>query len=262
MRVTVLGSGQDGGLPQAAAVSDLDAEARTGGIPERTGPSLLVEDHGKTLLCDVSPDFRLQWWNRTAPPDAIALTHAHIGHYAGLVHFGTEAMAAESVPVHASQRMFDFLKTNAPWSALVADGRIVPAGRAGWAGHGIDLIPIPHREDFSDTVAVSVGGRVLWLPDIDDWDRWPDATAVVGSHEVAFLDATFWSADEIPGRSIEGIAHPLVPDTLERFSDLSTKIVLTHLNHTNPVSDPASPESAIVGDAGFAVAVDGMSFEL
>lgn len=262
MRITVLGSGQDGGLPQAGANHLNDDQARQGVIPERTGPSLLVEDEGRRLLCDISPDFRLQWWKRLEPPETIALTHGHIGHYAGLIHFGKEAMASRATRVHASHRMLAFLQTNAPWSALFTDGHLQPAEEPEWAGHSIDLIPVPHRGEQTDTVAVSVGGRVLWLPDIDSWDAWAEAEAVISSHEVVFLDATFWSSDEIPGRTIEDIPHPLVPHTLDRFRHLDNHRVLVHLNHTNPLCDPTSAEHQEVYDAGFEVAVDGFTVDL
>lgn len=262
MRVTVLGSGQDGALPQAASTHPLDQQARIGEIPERTGPSLLVEDQSETLVCDVSPDFRIQWWNRTGPPNAIALTHAHMGHYSGLVHLGTEALAASAIALHATERMRGFLGANAPWSALIENERLIPTLDSTWAGHRIDLIEVPHRSEYADTVAISIGGRVLWLPDIDGWHLWPEARDVLASHELAFIDATFWSADEVPGRDLRTIPHPFVPDTVEMFADLPTRIVLTHLNHTNPLCDPGSSESAVVHEAGFEVAADGLVFEI
>ncbi|MFP5331537.1 MAG: MBL fold metallo-hydrolase [Acidimicrobiia bacterium] len=262
MRVTVLGSGQDGGLPQAGAHHPNDEMARRGEIPERTGPSLLVEDASLRLICDVSPDFRLQWWKRSEAPDAIALTHAHIGHYVGLAHFGKETMAAHQVPVHASPRMLDFLSHQAPWNALFEGAHLRPAQNSTWAGHTIDLISVPHRSEYTDTMAVSVAGRVLWLPDIDSWERWPEAEHVIAAHELVFLDATFWSGDEIPDRNLADIPHPLVPETLERFHHLDNRRVLVHLNHTNPLCDPTSPEHATVVDAGFEVATDGLTMDL
>lgn len=262
MRITVLGSGQDGGLPQASADHPNDALAREGEIPERTAPSLLIEDAGRRLLCDVSPDFRVQWWKRTDPPDAIALTHGHMGHYGGLVHFGEEAMATTPIPVHASPSMLDFLSTHQPWRALFTDRHLRPAAGPDWAGHPVELIPVPHRGTHTDTMAVSVATRVLWLPDIDAWDLWDEADEVVSAHEVVFLDATFWSDDEIGDRAIDDIPHPLVPETLERFRHLDNHRVLVHLNHTNPLCDPTSPEHAEVYAAGFEVAVDNFTIDL
>jgi pyrroloquinoline quinone biosynthesis protein B len=262
MRLTVLGSGQDGALPQAAATHLLDYAAREGSIPERTGPSLLVEEDNQTLLCDVSPDFRIQWWNRSSLPDAIALTHAHVGHYAGLVHFGKEAAASDATRLFTTGSMYSFLASNAPWRALIDDGHLVASSESAWAGHEIELIPVPHRGEFTDTVAVSIGRRALWLPDVDSWEAWPSADEVVAGHAVAFLDATFWSPDEIPGRSIEDFPHPFVLETIQKFAGVETRVVLTHLNHTNPLCDPSSAENRVVHEAGFEVAFDGMTIEL
>ena len=121
---------------------------------------------------------------------------------------------------------------------------------------------MPHRGEFSDTVAVSIGRRALWLPDVDSWEAWPSAVEVVAGHAVAFLDATFWSPDEIPGRSIGDFPHPLVRETINKFAEVGTRVVLTHLNHTNPLCDPSSAENRIVHEAGFEVAFDGMTIEL
>ncbi len=262
MRLTILGSGQDGALPQAASSDPLDEAAREGSIPERTGPSLLVEEDNQALLCDVSPDFRVQWWNRRSLPDAVALTHAHVGHYAGLVHFGKEVAASDATRLFTTESMYSFLASNAPWSALIDDGRLVATSESIWAGNEIELIPVPHRGEFSDTVAISIGRRALWLPDIDSWETWPSAVEVVAGHAVAFLDATFWSPDEIPGRSIKDFPHPLVRETISKFAGVGTRVVLTHLNHTNPLCDPSSAENRFVHEAGFEVAFDGMTIEL
>eukprot|EP00957_Ditylum_brightwellii_P156501 11911053-Ditylum_brightwellii.AAC.1 len=57
-------------------------------------------------------------------PDGIFLTHAHIGHYTGLMYLGREALGAVDVPVYAMPRMRSFLKNNGPWSQLVSLGNI------------------------------------------------------------------------------------------------------------------------------------------
>ena len=264
MRITVLGSGQDGGLPQLGAGHPNDRRAREGEIPERTAASLLVEVGGGRLLVDASPDLRVQWWGQVGVPDAVVLTHAHIGHYTGLVHLGLEAANARAVPAYVTSPMAGFLSTNAPWSRLVESRNLTlrPGLRHRWHDVDIDLIPVPHRDEFTDTVAVSLDGRALYLPDIDGWDRWPDAERVIGSHELALVDATFWSADEIPGTPMDRFPHPAVVDTIARFGHLSTRIVLTHLNHTNPLCDPGSPETGEALTAGFEIAHDGLMFEL
>lgn len=201
--------------------------------------------------------------------DAVLLTHGHMGHYAGLVHFGKEAANTSGVPVFASAAMIDFLTGNEPWAALFRHGNLVACplqeGVEAVVGEGVSVTAhsVPHRADFTDTFAfeIEAGARsLLYLPDIDDWDAWPGADTVVERVDVAMLDATFFSGDEHPGRDLAAVPHPAVTATLERFGRFaaSTRLVLTHLNWTNPLCDPASAESAAVRRAGFEVADDGL----
>jgi pyrroloquinoline quinone biosynthesis protein B len=262
VKVTVLGSGQDGGLPQVGSNHSNDLAARDGSIPERTASSLLVEfADGLRLVLDVTPDFRVQWWRFDTLPDAVALTHAHMGHYAGLVHFGREAANAQMLPCFVTESMAQFLSHNAPWDQLVWNGNLEVRGglRHRWDSHSIELVPVPHRAEYTDTAAISVDGHLIYLPDIDGWETWTECRSVIERHRVAFLDASFWSAGEIPGRPVAGIPHPLVTDTIERFAGIGTRIVLTHLNHTNPLCDPGSPETEQVLAAGFEIAHDGLT---
>ncbi len=264
MRVTVLGSAQDAGLPQVGADHPLDEAARRRALPRRTASSLLVETATGRLLLDAGPDLRQQWADRRGLPDAVVLTHAHMGHYTGLVHFGEEGANTPGLPVLVTPAMATFLTSHEPWRTLVTGGclRLSVGFDHDVAGASVRLIPVPHRGEHSDTVAISVDDALLYLPDIDSWDAWPDALEVISDHRVAFCDATFWSDDEVPGRDQAQIPHPLVPDTVTRFTDVATRIVLTHLNHTNPLCDPASPEAAEVAAAGFEVAFDGMTVSI
>ncbi len=264
MRITILGSGQDGGLPQLGSDHPHDGAARAGDLLERTASSVLVEADGRRLLLDASPDLRIQWWAFHGLPDAIALTHAHAGHFLGLAQLGHEAAAAAAVPLFASDRMGLFLEEHEPWRSLVRDGHLALRRglRHDWDGVELTLVPVPHRGELSDTVAVSVGGRVLYLPDIDRWDRWPEARSVIGSHDLALLDGTFWSPDELPPGRMETVPHPPVPETMALVEGLETTVVLTHLNHTNPLCDPSSEKSAAVLAAGLMIAHDGLVIDL
>ena len=264
MRITVLGSGQDGGFPQFGATHPNDVRARTGELLDRTAPSVLVETGGVRLLLDASPDLRIQWRDRAELPDAIALTHAHIGHYTGLIHFGREVANAAGVTCHLTPRMLEFLKANQPWRQLLDLGNIAPETTNPFVSdaYNLELIQVPHRAEHSDTVAISVDSRLLYLPDIDSWDLWPQAEAEIARHEIAFLDATFWSEDELSDRQRSEVPHPFVTETRDRFAHLDTKIVLTHLNHSNPLVDPISPESTQIADLGWTVARDGLTTNL
>jgi pyrroloquinoline quinone biosynthesis protein B len=167
--------------------------------------------------------------------------------------------------------MARFLKENRPWKRLVALENI--AIREIEPGVEFELSPslratalhVPHRDEDSDTVAYLFSGprrKVLWLPDIDKWERWDRKIEELVSRTplVAFVDGTFFSADEIPGRSIGDIPHPLVSETVARFGGKApaapAKVSFVHLNHTNRLFwDTAARRE--LERKGFAVAREG-----
>lgn len=279
-RVVILGSGQDGGLPQLGARLPADAAARVDPLAVRLGPSLAVLDGARCLLIDASPDIKEQESRLLRLPqyaarepgnpfDAVLLTHAHMGHYVGLAHFGREAASTRNLPVYGTPRMAGFLRQHAPWQQLVTLGNIELREVAGgarvepWPGLSLRVIAVPHRGEYTDTLAVSINDWLLYVPDIDNWQAWPDALAEVGRHRIALLDGTFFSAGELPGRDLREISHPFIEDTLKFFAPLvgRTRLVLTHFNHSNPVCDPASEQAARAMAAGFELAQEMMSFE-
>jgi len=213
--------------------------------------------------------------SRRRPFEGILLTHAHIGHYLGLALLGREALAIDPTPCYCSTRMADFLATNGPWSLMVEEGRLDlrvlepdrPTRLA--ADLEVTALPVPHRDEYSDTFGFVIRGRrrsLLYLPDIDRWEAWDrDIVSIVESVDVAMLDSTFYSAAEVGGRSQEQIPHPLVTDTMRRLGAAARSgrsVVLTHLNNSNPVLDEGSPERAAVLEAGFIVARAGQRYPL
>jgi pyrroloquinoline quinone biosynthesis protein B len=283
LTVHILGSGQDGGLPQFGSRMAADMAARVDPLAVRLGPSICVlDDDGRCFLVDVSPDIKeqenrllavLAYARRAGanPFDGVLLTHAHMGHYAGLVHFGREAANCRGLPVYCTEQMASFLAANAPWEQVVKLGNIElrPTGLSvppiqPWPGLSIRAIPVPHRGEYTDTVGISINEKLLYVPDIDNWDAWPAAREEVAKHEVCLLDATFYSREELPGRDLREISHPFITDTLEKFKDLAKgrRIILTHFNHSNPVCDPASKEARGVQAAGFELAQEMMAIAL
>ncbi len=271
-RLVVLGSGQDGGAPQLGRTS------HTG--PARTASSVCVVSDEGVYLFDASPDIRTQYaavlpllGNRDPhrPFDAVCITHLHMGHYVGLVHFGKEAASTSEMPLIAPSPILDFLQTHQPWRSLFENrnllARPIDDGPIRFGAITIRSIPIPHRAEFAPAVAYSLLVErepwALYLPDIDSWDEWPEAEEVIGAHVVSLVDATFGSPDELPGRDLAAIPHPLVTDTIERFSALARRhtIILTHMNHSNTVADSTSPLAARAHDAGFVIASDGMQID-
>ena len=278
----VLGTAQDGGIPQIGGRAPEDAAARRDPKRRRLVASLLIVDpvSGQRFLIDATPDLVPQTERADAlapqpmslsrPPlfDAIALTHAHIGHYAGLMHLGREAYGAQEQRVLASARMARFLETNGPWSLLVKLNHIrlerFEADKPVALNERVSITPIavPHRDEFSDTHGFIVRGpkrSVLWLPDIDKWERWDRRIEdLIASVDIACLDGTFYDAGEVPGRAMSEIPHPLIAESLARFSALSEserrKIVFIHLNHTNPAATPGSEADGAITKSGARVA--------
>lgn len=279
--VLVLGVAQDGGIPHAGCQRDHCTRSALDPTLARRVASLAIVDpqSGQRWIIDATPDFpaQLRALDQTFPTenrpglDGIFLTHAHIGHYTGLMHLGREVMGARGVRVWAMPRFCDYLSTNGPWDQLVRLGNIdiqkLEAGLPVSLNSRITItpFPVPHRDEYSETVGFEIRGpehSVLFIPDIDKWERWSERIEDrIAQADVAYLDGTFFADGEIPGRSMSEIPHPFIVESLERFNSLPTeiraRIRFIHLNHTNPAVDPASDAARQIEAAGCAVAVEG-----
>lgn len=257
--VVVLGIAQDGGYPQAGCRRDDCVERFDGRAASEHVASLGIVDpeSGQRWIIDATPDFprQLHALERLAGPprqdapvlDGVLLTHAHIGHYLGLAHLGREVLGTRGVPVYAMPRMQQFLESNGPWSQLVKLNNIairtLTAGTTIALNARISITPllVPHRDEFSETVGFVVRGpdrAILWLPDIDKWEKWSTPIeSIVAQVDIAYVDATFYSAAELPGRDLREIPHPTVEETMQRFahSPLRSRLRLVHLNQSNPL---------------------------
>ena len=277
VEAVVLGIAQDGGVPHLGCRQELCVRARRDPSARKLVASLGLVDHvsGRRFVIDATPDFALQVDRLGGLPDAILLTHAHIGHYLGLAQLGREVLGAKRMPVYCTASMADFLRKNGPWKRLVALENIeiheVQPGKEFELTPSLTAtaIRVPHRDEDSDTVAFLVAGphrRLLWLPDIDKWEKWDRSIVdlVSEGRVLAFVDGTFFSADEIPGRSIRDIPHPLVPETVARFGHAPpapAKVLFVHLNHTNRLLWDAAARRDLERK-GFGIAREGERFPL
>jgi pyrroloquinoline quinone biosynthesis protein B len=278
IQAVLLGTAQDGGLPQARCHCPNCAAAHRDPTQRRLVACLGLVDRnaGQSWLIDATPDlpaqvYSLQELAPDCPLAGILLTHAHMGHYAGLIHLGREAWNTAGLPLYASTRMATFLRQNAPWSQLVELGNVelrpLSPGEAVHLTPRLHVLPlfVPHRDEFSDTVAFIVRGphkQILYCPDTDSWDRWEhDIRVFVAGMDVALLDATFYSAAELPGRDLTQIPHPLATDTAHRLAGVDCDVRLVHLNHSNPLHR-IGPERAWLGERGIGVGMAGDRWEL
>jgi pyrroloquinoline quinone biosynthesis protein B len=278
VEAVVLGIAQDGGVPHLGCRQELCVRARRDPSKRRLVASLGLVDQGarRRFIVDSTPNFPEQVDRLGGLPDAILLTHAHIGHYLGLAQLGREVLNAKRLPVYCTSSMAKFLRENGPWKRLVALENVEIREIA--PGQEFELAPslratairVPHRDEDSDTVAYLVSGprrKLLWLPDIDKWEKWDRRIEelVAENNLLAFVDGTFFSADEIPGRSIREIPHPLVPETIARFGGRApaspAKVFFVHLNHTNRLLWDAAARREVERE-GFAVAQEGARYPL
>lgn len=283
--IHVLGIAQDGGYPQTGCYRPHCARAREDATLQRSVSSIAIVDEsaGEKYLFDATPDINAQLYRlNLLAPDAdfvfagIFLTHAHIGHYTGLMHFGHEAMGASDVPVFVMPRMGGFLKTNGPWDQLVRYRNIVlqtlHADSPVTIGNDIRVTPflVPHRDEYSETVGYRIDGpnkSAVFIPDIDKWSNWNrDIREIVRSVDYALLDATFYADGELPGRAMGEVPHPFVSESMALLEDLSeeekARVIFIHMNHTNALLIDDSGERRTVEARGFKIAYEGMRLEL
>lgn len=270
----VLGTLQDGGSPHLGCEKDCCKTID----PNKKVVSLGLIDPatGKRFLFEATPDIasQLRILNESVSdkkgfaPDGIFLTHAHIGHYAGLMFLGREAMNSKDVPVYAMPKMKMFLENNGPWSQLVSlnNIRIQTLSENKWEniapGLNVKPILVPHRDEFSETVGYIIQGphkKVLFIPDIDKWEKWrTDIVTLIKEVDHALIDGTFFSAAEVGNRNIAEIPHPLVEESMQLFASLPAKekqkIIFIHFNHTNPILGKKSDAYQKVKYKGFQIA--------
>ncbi len=176
------------------------------------------------------------------------------------MYLGRESIGAREVPVHGTARMVSYLRGNGPWSLLVTNRNVVlktvDPGRPIELSSGLRVTAflVPHRDEFSDTVGYRIEGpraTVLYVPDTDRWETWKTSIReLTDKADLAFLDGTFASASELPGRNITEVPHPLMSATRQLLRGARARVWFIHLNHTNAEID--APD----------VVREGMEFEL
>lgn len=276
-KVIVLGIAQDGGIPQIGCTQKI---CRT---TKHFVSSLALLDQNSVVFIDATPDLRDQYTELTKrfPQairpnllDGILLTHAHMGHYTGLLYLGKESISTRKVPVWCSNEMADYLTRNHPWSLLVSNGNIelrrFESGKPLQIGVlRVTPLAVPHRKEFTDTHGFLIQGSrnsVLYIPDIDSWEPVRDQlTDWLSKSTFALLDGTFYSGNELPGRDIHLVPHPTIQNSIQFLQALppfKCQVYFTHLNHTNPLLDPDTPEAASFAKTAYRVAHEWQDFEL
>lgn len=283
LTVILLGIVQDGAYPHLGCEADCCKPAWKDEKKSRMVVSLAVMDpqNKKWYLFEATPDISKQihlfnqLTNNQYPlmPDGIFISHAHIGHYSGLMQLGREVKNTKEIPVFGLERFCNFIKDNGPWSQLVKlnnivlqainpDQKIILS-----ASLAVTAFTVPHRDEFSETAGFKItsGGKTyLFIPDIDKWNLWNhNIVDEVHKVDLAFLDATFYSLDELKSRNIQEVPHPTVLETMHLF-DAETKankskIVFIHMNHTNPLIWSKRQQKEL-NKTGFRIGIQGKRY--
>ena len=275
--VMVLGVAQDAGYPQMNCKKECCKAAWENSKLQKMTSCLAIIDPttNQQWIIDATPNIKeqlqlLKSKSGTEKIDGVLLTHAHMGHYSGLIHFGREVMGTNNIPVFAMPKMTTFLKENGPWSQLVEIENIslqkLKSDSTFSLNKNIKVTPflVPHRDEFSETVGykITINKKILlFIPDIDKWEKWEtNILPLIQKVDYAFLDATFYKNGELK-RDMSEIPHPFVEESMELFSNLSEtdkqKVHFIHFNHTNPLLIEGSASQKEVTEKGFNLSKEG-----
>jgi len=281
--VVILGIGQDAGVPQMGCDSPFCRESwKNPKVRQMVSSIALVNPKtNERWIFDATPDLPDQFQLlKTITGDysnnlaGIFLTHAHVGHYTGLIYLGRESMNAKEVKVYAMPRMRQMIETNAPWSQLVSIKNIslqpLENKQNATLGDNISVQPflVPHRDEFSETVGFRITANsksLIFIPDIDKWQKWPeDLAEFVRSSDYVLIDGTFYADGEI-NRPMSEVPHPFVSESVELLKDLpipeKNKVFFIHFNHSNPLVQKDKTKIKELRSRGFNITFQGQKFK-
>ncbi|MFK7831781.1 MAG: MBL fold metallo-hydrolase [Winogradskyella sp.] len=282
--ITVLGIAQDAGYPQINCEKECCAAYYKSEESKKLVSCLgLIDLEAKQKwLFDATPNIGEQTeilkkdhLDNGYIIDGVFLTHAHIGHYTGLMYLGLEALGSDKIPVYVMPRMKNYLETNGPWSQLVNKNNIelqrLKNDSTINLNNRLEVKPIlvPHRDEYSETVGYKIIGKnktALFIPDIDKWEKWErNIIEEVKKVDYAFLDASFFRDGEL-NRDMSEIPHPFTTETTTLFQDedlvTKNKIYFIHFNHTNPTIRDKNALKDSIQSLGFKFAKEGDNFQL
>lgn len=272
MKIMVLGSGQDAGIPHTSCDCEICSKAKKDTKFRRWGPSIAIFDEKSVFLIDASPDMKYQLdllqyvlgKNGKLPISGILLTHAHYGHISGLWQLGREASEEKNIPIYCTSKMKSLLSENYPFNLLeqskniklieIKDNQEYELG-----AFKCTPILVPHRNEVANTLGYIIESEKLlvYVPDIDRFTE--TILREIKKSDIALIDGTFYSRDEIP--RFDEIPHPPILETVELFKNIDSEIYFTHINHTNPINLDGK-EKKYIEKRGFKVASDGMVLDI
>lgn len=280
--VTILGTAQDGGIPQAGCSCrrclDAHRDLKLRKYPVSLG--ILGVDGTKHII-EITKNLseQLVIWtpdkNELFIPETVSITHLHLGHVEGIGQLGKPVMGLREVDVYLSPKNKDVFDNRSDIVLMEDEGNIRthsknfyhPFEPKDGCGFSLQFIPIPHRSELGDNAAIIIkaeGKSILFMPDQDSWGETLDYHSKENIRDFlkmfdideALIDGTFWSMDELPRRDISKIPHPTIQETIQLLGSKregDPEISFLHLNHSNPVNDLGSEQRKVVEENGWKI---------
>lgn len=296
MRIVILGSGSNGGVPEWDCPCNNCRRARGQREHRRTRSSVaLTLDGERYVLIDASPDLRLQLeenglrphdlrrgdhYERNTRIDSIFLTHGHGDHCVGLFELSTGRCF--NIPVYGSPDLTHYLFRTPEEPGFFSDlGRLAAdyikpldleeERRVGVLGGGVEIegFKVPHTPFINGAYfptltygyeANSAGRSFVYTPDLEALTE--EVLRRVEGSDLFILDGTFWWDDELERvsglrKTSRELGHVPMEESLEALRKLEVgRVAYTHINHTNPILEPEGPMLDKLAEAGFEVAHD------
>ena len=291
LEVVILGSAAGGGLPQWNCACPICNAARSGRATPRMQSSIAVRrTGGPWYLVNASPDVRQQLELvreerhalRFSPFAGVLLTDAELDHTAGLIVLRE---GPEPLVVYGSTRVREALTAGFGVLPVLAaycgvDWRPLEPGQSVDLGGGLSVEAFavpgdpPRYVGGGEPFGVGLTFRTpsacaTYVPAVGELTL--DLRRRLEASDCALVDGTFWSDDELSQLGIStttarAMGHaPLggPGGTLKALGALRRpRVVLVHVNNTNPMLADAAPERHEVEAAGVAIAYDGMRIAL
>jgi pyrroloquinoline quinone biosynthesis protein B len=203
---------------------------------------------------------------RNSPIGGVLLTNADLDHALGVV-----LMRQQETPlvIHASEEARAALRWidtvlqpfgGIEWRTISGEFRSLASGIA------FRAIPLEKSVAFQFRDEIS-GASVLLAPAVGQITD--ELRQAMNEASVILFDGTFWNNDELRAvrpnaRSAREMNHlPISEGSLELLRQApARRKIYTHINNTNPILAPRSPERLAVEQAGVEIAHDGLEINL
>ena len=296
--IIVLGSGAGGGFPQWNSNAPACRAARAGNIPSRSQASLAVSGDGHNwFVLNASPDLRsqilatpelqAQTGLRSTPIQGVILTNGEIDSITGLLTLRER----EPFRLYATQATHAQLDANPIFEAV--NREIVPR----LVLNDLSALALPNKDDTPSSLTVTafdVPGkaplyaehlpsqkgetiglditdgqhRLIFLPACADLT--PEIRARIRSADALFMEGTLWRDDEMilaglspkTGLRMGHISMSGPEGIIATLHDAPQHRVFIHINNSNPVLLPDSPERRTAEEAGWIIGEDGLRLTL